>query len=215
MRGHSTPGELDQLEALESLVGAGSASIDDLITLGLLYMEPAHEEDRSIKCFAEVLQRAPGNALARIWLAYVLQQYDMRPEALRRGLELVRPLCEPGAPQRGAALILSVLITRDLGEASVADSIAKLEQSTVVEPAWVSNRILLVGYYDTLENTDEVLRQIDLAMPNLVAIDPAWGVQKMNYEIFITWRASNSSADWLVRERRALVETGHLTRRQP
>lgn len=205
MRGHSTDQEQRQLAELEGHLDFNKSSIEELLTLGLLYIEPAHEEENAIRCFEATLEREPDCALARIWLAYCLQHCGMDRESLRKALAVLLPLHAEDSPERGAALMLSVLIARDQGVINLESSVAMMEESVSSEPRWVSNRQLLAELYRRCSRKEEAIEQIRLALLNVMSPNSSWSILHKNYETFITWRAAHRNAERLEQELQSLL----------
>lgn len=203
MRGHSTPAEERRIEDLERRIDLTTSPIADLLTLGLLYMEPAHEEESSKRCFEAILAREPDFAHARIWLAYVLEHHDMDRDSLRRALDILQPLRAPGSPERAAGLFLSALIGREAEDLSLSQATAWMGQSVAEEPSWVSNRHMLGKFYMDAGRFKEALVHLRAALDNFAPPHPSWDVQTENYECLITWRSSDYVQDRLRRIIRA------------
>lgn len=58
MRGHATSQELEFIQQLEAKLDIAFSPVEELIKLAQLYIEPLHEEDRTINILHAVLARS-------------------------------------------------------------------------------------------------------------------------------------------------------------
>jgi tetratricopeptide (TPR) repeat protein len=167
MYGHASDEQQLVIDALEEQV-AKSGNIDDLLRLAQVYIEPAHEEHRSIALLERVLESDPENATAKIWLAYCCIHVLMEEKALLRAVRLLESVIESKSQSAGAAYMLLAEAFGDRGDLSLSRKIELLEASTNAEPDWVFNHIRLGRAYREAKRTGEALAEFEVALRNLI-----------------------------------------------
>lgn len=204
MMGHATAEETARIRALEERAQSGVASIEDLLDLGCLFIEPMHDSERAIACFETVLHLEPTCSLAKIWIAYCHLQYSMDNHSLGIGRQLLHEVIASDPANRGAALMLSAEIGNASGEASKDEVIALLEASVAAEHGWVTNRIYLANRYASVGRPREADEQLTKALRHIIPEEPRWSSRRQLFEVFISGRTSFGVAEWIEQMRRKL-----------
>lgn len=188
MTGHATSSELQEIQRLEANLDLSLNSVDDLMQLALLYMEPAHREEEAIQLLEAVISRDPLIGEARIWLAYVLLHYKMDSVSLSRAIEVLTPLLEDPTFDGPASMMVAEVLEEQ--GADLGDRIQFLEMSVAKEPSWVNNRQDLAWAYSASGRSEDARRQLELALGSVRRANPAWGVHRRNFEESITGRTA-------------------------
>lgn len=195
MSGHESPQERDLINELEKkCLDKKKASIEDLMKLGQLYIEPAHEEDKAIEIFKEVLYRDPNNAWAKYWLSYCYVHYSMEKKDLMEAKKLLESELEKESEALGAIYALYAEVLQDLEEIALPELIPFLEKSVELEPDWVQNRLYLAFAYEAAGKTREAITEIEQALKNILTRTEKWTIQQYYFEIMVTGRIISDSA---------------------
>ncbi len=198
-RGHATPEEIREVEELERVIDFESSSIEDLLKLGQLYIEPCHEEEKAIEVFEAILKRDPGNVWAKYWIAYCCVNYLMDEDSLKRAKDLLDSCLSDVFGKGNAAVYL--LLVRVIDELHYIDKkyrisekekLNLLEESVRLEPNWVSNRMNLAWLYKKLGRIDDAIYQIEKALENFISPESGWSTIQYYFEDAVTWRVSES-----------------------
>ncbi len=221
-RGHATPEEIKEVEELERGIDLERSSIEDLLKLGQLYIEPCHEEDRAIEVFEAILRRDPTNIWAKYWLAYCCVTYLMDEDSLKRAKDLLEScLSDPSGKNNAAVYLLLVRVFDELHyidkkyKVSDEEKLNLLEESVRLEPTWVSNRMNLAWLYKKLGRIDDAIHQIEKALENFISPESGWSTIQYYFEDVVTWRVSESWVEDFqkeLKELKKLKAQGKLTK---
>jgi tetratricopeptide (TPR) repeat protein len=206
--GHATADDLRRLEELRWTIDRGRYSEDDYLEFALLHFEPLHQEDEAIRLLEVRLERQPANWKVRVWLAYLYQHHLMDRESLRAAQGLLAPLTEQSGAPRAAALILLSSIGRDLEELDLAGQAELLELAIREEPSWVTHRYYVAGCYEDLGRREEAKQQLDAALACVLTAPEVLSAAELEFESFITGRASEGLQSLLQEARRGLGPAG-------
>lgn len=193
MTGHATPDQMREIESREAILDPATGSIEDVVTLALLYAEPAHREDDAIALLETAVAREPGSADARIWLAYLLLHVRMDSAALTRAADVLEPLRTSSSPRLSAAAHLLLAEIGDERGQVVGDRIRLLEASIEQRPDWVSNRQDLAWAYSEVGRQADAAAQLRVALAAIIPADPAWSVGRREFEESITGRTGDGA----------------------
>ena len=197
MNGHAGNEEIEVVRRLESRMELGSSSINDLLELAQLYIEPVHREAEAIAILEAVLKRDPDNSFAKFWLAYCCLHYLMDPAAIRKAKELLESVIQADPQHAGAAYMLLAEVLEEEGNLPVDQKIEMLEKSVALEPDWVFNRQSLAWAYRQTGKFSKALEQIEKALSNVTQPDPSWSITRRNFEESITGRIGHRAAERL------------------
>jgi tetratricopeptide (TPR) repeat protein len=195
MGDHADSDQASAVYALEATIDPERSPVEDLVRLGLLYIEPCHREDDAIILLEAALKRVPGHACAKIWLAYCCIHHLLDEAALARARRLMESVLEAGSDERGAAYLLLAEAGRDLGDLPLTEEVALLEASVQQEPGWVSNRESLAWVYAQTGRRADALAQLRAALRNIRPLREGAGVAEEMYEQSITGRASHRARE--------------------
>lgn len=196
MRGHASSELVGVVERLEALSAAGTISLQELVLLGQLYVEPCHEEDKAVAIFEKVLEGQPDHELAGIWLAYCALHHLMDEESLRRAELLILAISSSSsstARSRAAAYQLLASLRGELEELSLPQEIALYEESIALEQSWVYNRYFLAEAFDKAERKEDARSMMSSAIANARKAEARdFGVFDEPFETCITGRTGAS-----------------------
>lgn len=204
MSGHATADQEREIRARAAALGSAS-SADDFVDLALLYLEPAHQDGDAVALLERLLQWQPGNAVARIWLAYALLHMRLDGPPLQRAAEVLMPLLDESAAAGAAHMLLAEV--RDEQGGDLAERISLLERSVALEPDWVNNRQDLAWAYSEAGRHADSAAQLQAAMAAVRDADPGWGLQRREFEESITGRTAAGARDRLAEDLRQF--SGH------
>jgi tetratricopeptide (TPR) repeat protein len=199
--GHASDEELDRVSRLEATLDPATSPVDDLLELGLLYLEPLHREDDAIAILEAILGQEPDYAPAKLWLAHTLLHHVMDDAALARSRELLESMLESGGDLSAAARMLLAEVLEEQGATRLQDRIALLEESVAQEPRWVYNRQSLAWAYDEAGRQRDAFDQIDDAVRNATGVHPEASVALRAFEESITGRGGHRAKERLLEDR--------------
>lgn len=191
MSGHETFSEKKRVEQLEATFDLDKSSIEDLLDLGLLYIEPCHRESDAIRLYETILKRDPKNSAAKFWLAYCCIWYLMDKDALKRAITLLENIIDTDKNFSGAAFILIAEAMGDLYNLPMEEKIKFLEASIKYEPNWVYNHLYLAWAYKAAKRDHDALNQAELALENFKKYGANFTNDHSIFENEITGRASH------------------------
>jgi tetratricopeptide (TPR) repeat protein len=207
MTGHASAKDIEEMAYLEAALDWDIGPIDQLVKLGVLYIEPFHQEDRAIKLFKTILRRDLENANAAYWLSYCYLHYVMDDAALLDAKELLYRHIRGKNRSNGALYALLAEIIDDLngiwrqpatGASDSMDWLAEvtylLEQSVQLEPNWVYNRFSLSWAYERRGKIKEAIEQLRQAKRHIIAVDESWDTLTYNVEESVTGRIGHGIA---------------------
>jgi tetratricopeptide (TPR) repeat protein len=196
MNGHAGNEEIEVVKRLESQMDLSGSSVNDLLELAQLYIEPFHREAEAMAILEAVLKR-DHNSLAKFWLAYCCLHYLMDPVAIRRAKTLLESVIQADPQHAGAAYMLLAEVLEEEGNLPVDQKIKMLETSVALEPDWVFNRQSLAWAYRQAGKFSNALEQIEKALGNVSQPDPSWSITRRNFEESITGRIGNRASERL------------------
>ncbi len=187
--GHATPEEQVYVQQLETDVAhkLELSSINSILELGQLYIEPCHREAEAMKLFEAVLRREPSNSAAKFWLAYCNAWYLME---YSEAVPLLQEIIVEQADETAAAYVLLAYCKERLEQTTSEEQINLLQTSVELEPNWVNNHAALAWAYRKEGRLSEAIEQLKEAIENLVEVDSTWSLLHEIYEVQITGRAS-------------------------
>lgn len=188
MNGHASIDDIKLVKLLESALDLGEGTIDELLELGQLYIEPCHREAEAISLFEAVLKRDPGNDCAKFWLAHCCYHYLMDQDSLRRAVALLQSVTVMDRQYASASYLLLAEVLEAQANLSVDKKIQLLETSVSLEPDWVYNRQNLAWAYMDAGRFLDAFEQIKQALVNVRIPESEWSVTKRNFEESITGR---------------------------
>src|SRR5947207_1132747 len=113
MIGHASDAENAYIAGLEAEL-AISPSWSRVMDLAVLYVEPGHEQQKTVAIMNASLALRPDDGRARIWLAFCAIHWSMDRASLERAVELLEPAVSVVGPHTGAAAILMAEALDDL-----------------------------------------------------------------------------------------------------
>jgi thioredoxin-like negative regulator of GroEL len=196
--GHASPEEERLIKHLENTVDFTNSPLQDLLELGLRYIEPCHREQDAIKVFRAILKRDPTHSTAKSWLAYCYIEFLMDRVSLQRAEELLMSIIESGERSAGHAYML--LAEALEGDPSIPRKLQLLERSIELEPKWVYNRMMLASVYKKVGRVKEAIAQLSTALQNVRLELAESDVASRYFEEFITGRGTPRIAEVITEE---------------
>lgn len=193
MSGHETPDEKKYIEELEGKVNLKRSPIKELLELSILYIEPSHREDEAISLLKAVLKRDPTNEMAKVLLSYCYIHYLMDKDSLIYAEMLLKEVIESKINNIGDAYNLLPCVLDELGKISLNEKIDYFELSVKFNPNWVNNHYNLAFTYRQAGRLVEAIKELQIAIKNLVSPEPSWSLADEYYESFITGRNGGDS----------------------
>jgi tetratricopeptide (TPR) repeat protein len=193
MSGHETPEEKKYIKELERRINPENSSLEELLELSILYIEPSHREDEAITLLKTVLKRDPENEKAKILYSYCCLHYLMDKDSLIYAEKLLNEVIDGNGNNKGAAYNLLPGVLLDIGRVSKKEKINYFALSVKCEPKWVNNHFSLAFTYRQAGRLEEAIEELKIALENLVSPDPSWSLADEYYESFITGRNGGDS----------------------
>lgn len=200
MSGHASPKELEVVERLEKMASAGSISVEEIVELATLYLEPCHRSDNAIELLERLLQRDSDNPCAIVWLAYCYLYYRMDRQSLLRGRDLLRRASASRSSWLGAFCLVLADTLDALGDSSLEERTRLLEDSVSAAPGWVYNRHRLARAYIAAGRRQEAAEQIRIAVGNVLSDDLTWGSAQRMFETCVSGRIADGVREELQAE---------------
>lgn len=191
MSGHETPEEKKYIEDLEKKIDLDNSSIEAILELSILYIDPSHREDEAIMLLKTVLKRDPKNEKAKILLAHCCIHYLMDKNSLLYAETLLNEIISGSGNYIGAAYNLLPSVLGELYKIPISQKINYFELSVKNEYSWVSNHYNLAFSYKQAGRFEEAISEIKTAIRNVVPPDPKWSMAETYYEGLITGRGEN------------------------
>jgi hypothetical protein len=181
--GHATPGEVEELDRLRVRV-KGNVSLDDLLDLGQLYLEPFHREEIGVAIARLALMLCPGNARASTIFAHGVMVIEPTDPSLREAAALLRAVPDTAHKYKAAANVLLSGILQDLDELDPAEELRLLEQSVSMAPSWVRNRLFLAEALAAAGRVHEAHHQVEAASGNLLNPEGISVIDRSFHDLF-------------------------------
>lgn len=186
MSGHETPEEKKYIEDLEKKIDLDKSSIEAILELSILYIDPSHREDEAITLLKTVLKRDPKNEKAKILLAHCCIHYLMDRNSLLYAEKLLNEVISGNGNYIGAAYNLLPSVLGDLYKIPISEKINYFELSVKYEYSWVSNHYNLAFSYKQAGKFEEAISEIKKAIEHVVPPDLKWSLAETYYEGLIT-----------------------------
>ncbi|MEK7528604.1 MAG: hypothetical protein AAB592_02475 [Patescibacteria group bacterium] len=181
---------MKRVESLEKTLNLAESSLNTLLELAQLYIEPCHRESDAIQLYETILKRDPQNSAAKFWLSYCCIWYLMDKDALKRAVALLENIIATDKNFSGAACILLAEAMGDLYNLPMEEKIKFLEASIQYEPNWVYNHLYLAWAYQAAKRYHDALNQTELALANFKKYGVDFVDDNSIFENEITGRAS-------------------------
>jgi hypothetical protein len=198
MLGHGTIEQNDRVRMLEARVRNGTASCEELLELSLLMLEPQHDPFHAVELFTLVTAKC-GDLRAKLWLAFTGIYQIMDDDALETAIKLCDELIQTeGLKLRAAAWMLKAAARRNLS--SVVDVRSDLEQSIILAPEWIGNRLLIAQVLSEHGDRKAAEEQLRQALANIHEMAPTEDYEQYMFELLITAERSAGVAERLARK---------------
>jgi tetratricopeptide (TPR) repeat protein len=219
MSGHASEKDIESIKQLDASLDPASSPTNELLTLGLLYLEPLHQEDQAIRVFEAILKREAQNVWATYWLAYSYLHYVLDNSALLKAKSLLESYVSSYPMSNGAIYELLANVLDDLDGSwrrgvhserelppptSLQEKIDLLEESVRLEPEWVHNRMSLSWAYERAGRFEHAIRELEQAKRNIIYPDVTWDIIKSSFEEVVSGRTADTV------ERRIEERISHL-----
>jgi hypothetical protein len=202
--GHATTAERARIDSLEIKLQRSSITLEELLDLALLHLEPMHKATRAAGLFRQVIASdAQGSEVARLWLAYCLIYEFMEERFLKEAMSLCDRLLSPGnaADLRAAAWMLKATALRDSGVEPFPFN--ELFESLKAAPL-ITTRRLLADLFRDRGDLARAREQLELALSIPLVDVSDMPLEREMFEMLVTGRGEHRVHDGIHEQLRKL-----------
>ncbi len=186
--------EESRLHELRIKNTAGLAPVVDTVELALLEIDLRGNQDFAISLLRKAIAANPEEWSPRLWLAYHSVYAIMSRPAIEEAMHITTELASSTDESVAAAALVvlyGALNNLEDGVRIPTLKVACLESSVMKRPGWVSNRLFLAVQYRAMRRYADALRQISVAITNVLPEPGPESYVERQFEISMTGRLSH------------------------